>query len=47
MQASSKSTNYDCIKALQSYILGILRPRDKSKEITGMKCLLLDKETVW
>jgi hypothetical protein len=36
----------DCIRAITHYINKILRPRDKTKEISGMKCLLLDKETV-
>ncbi len=35
----------DCIKAVQQYVNKILKPRDKAKEISGMKCLLLDKET--
>ncbi len=35
----------DCLRAISSYINKILRPRDKAREISGMKCLLLDKET--
>jgi hypothetical protein len=36
----------DCIRAVSHYVNKILKPRDKSKEISGMKCLLVDKETV-
>ena len=36
----------DVIKAVQGYINKILKPRDPSKAISGMKCLLLDRETV-
>lgn len=36
---------HDCIRAVQHYVNKILKPRDKAKEIPGMKCLLLDKET--
>ena len=43
--AASAPTPADCIKAVQSYVSKILKPRDKAKEITGMKCLLLDKDT--
>jgi hypothetical protein len=47
--ASSTATSAapaDCIKAIQHYVNKILKPKDKTKEISGMKCLLLDKETV-
>lgn len=43
--SSSAAAPADCIKAVQSYVSKILKPRDKAKEITGMKCLLLDKDT--
>jgi len=43
--ASSSTAPSDCIKAIQHYVNKILKPKDKTKEITGMKCLLLDKET--
>jgi hypothetical protein len=44
--AGAGSGPSDCIKAVQHYVNKILKPKDKTKEITGMKCLLLDKETV-
>ena len=44
--SSSSTAPSDCIKAIQHYVNKILKPKDKTKEITGMKCLLLDKETV-
>lgn len=43
--AGGASQTADCIRAIQSYINKILKPRDKTKEISGMKCLLLDRET--
>jgi hypothetical protein len=36
----------DCTKSVASYLNKILRPRDKAKEIPGIKALLLDRETV-
>lgn len=36
----------DVIRACAGYVNKLLRPRDKAREISGMKCLLLDKETV-
>ena len=36
----------DVFRSCASYVSKLLRPRDKAKEISGMKCLLLDKETV-
>ena len=45
MSAASSAAPHDCIRAVQHYINKILKPRDKAKEISGMKCLLLDKET--
>ena len=45
MAAPAAASPHDCIKAVQHYINKILKPRDASKEISGMKCLLLDKET--
>ena len=44
--AATDGSGGDCIKVVQSYINKILKPRDKTREIPGMKCLLLDKETV-
>lgn len=44
--AASSGAPHDAIKAVQGYVNRILKPKDKSKEVLGMKCLLLDKETV-
>lgn len=43
--ASSAAAETSCVKAMQGYLTRILRPKDKTKEINGMKCLLLDKDT--
>lgn len=36
----------DCIRAVQHYILKMLRPKDVAKAIAGAKALILDRETV-
>lgn len=36
----------DVIRAISGYLNKILKPRDVTKQISGMKVLLLDKETV-
>ena len=36
----------DAIRAIAHYIKTMLKPKEKEKEISGMKTLLLDKETV-
>ena len=36
---------YNCIKAVQQYINRILKPRDAQHAISGMKCMLMDKDT--
>lgn len=36
----------DCIRAVQHYILKMLRPKDAAKAISGAKALILDRETV-
>ena len=35
----------DCVKAMQSYLVKILRPKDATRAIDGIKALLLDRET--
>jgi len=42
---SSASAPSDCVKAMQSYLNKILRPKDVSRAIEGTKALLLDRET--
>lgn len=37
---------YNCLGAIRSYLDKIIKPKDKSKEINGMKALMLDRETV-
>ena len=39
-------TQADCIRAVQHYILKMLRPKDVAKAIAGAKALILDRETV-
>lgn len=39
------ATEANCIRAIGHYVNKMLKPKDKTKEIPGMKCLLLDKET--
>lgn len=43
--AALPASNADCIKAIQGYLTKILKPKDSSKAIEGMKALLLDRET--
>ena len=46
MAASSASAaETSCVRAVQFYVNRMLRPKDRSKEVGGMKCLLLDKDT--
>lgn len=46
MASLPASEQFNCIRAISSYINKILKPRDAAKQIPGMKCLLLDRETV-
>ena len=41
--AASTAAPADVVKAIQGYVNKILRPRDASKAIPGMKALLLDR----
>ena len=43
--AASAADATNIVRAAQGYLQRILKPRDKAKEVQGMKCLLLDKET--
>ena len=43
--ASSAAAETSCVRAVQFYVNKILRPRDRAREVTGMKCLLLDRDT--
>jgi len=43
--SSSAAAETSCVRAVQFYVNKILRPRDRAKEVTGMKCLLLDRDT--
>lgn len=36
----------DCVAALAAYVGRILKNKDRTRDIPGMKCLLLDRETV-
>lgn len=42
---ASAASPPDVIRAVQSYINKILRPKDPAKAISGMRCLLLDAST--
>ena len=42
---ASSQAHFDVVKALQGYIHKILKPKDASRVIGGMKALLLDRET--
>ncbi len=43
---ASTAPQADVIRAISGYLNKILKPRDVTKQISGMKVLLLDKETV-
>jgi hypothetical protein len=43
--ASAAASETSCVRAVQFYVNKILRPRDRAREVTGMKCLLLDRDT--
>jgi hypothetical protein len=43
---ASSGSPYNCLGAIRSYLDRIIKPKDKSKEINGMKALMLDRETV-
>ncbi len=43
---ASAGAPYNCLGAIRSYLDKIIKPKDKSKEINGMKALMLDRETV-
>jgi vacuolar protein sorting-associated protein 45 len=45
--SSAPETALDCMRAVSSYVTKMLRPRDKerAREVSGVKVLLLDKET--
>lgn len=45
MASGSSAAPLDCIRGISHYVSKILKPRDKTKEISGMKCLLLDRES--
>lgn len=36
----------NCLGAIRHYLDRIIRPKDKDKEIKGMKALIMDRETV-
>ena len=42
---SASAADANVVRAVQTYVNRILRPKDKSKEVSGMKCLLLDRDT--
>lgn len=46
LHAARFAAQADCIRAVQHYILKMLRPKDASKAISGAKALILDRETV-
>ena len=37
---------FNCLGAIRHYLDKIIKPKDKDKEIQGMKALILDRETV-
>jgi len=43
---ASAGAPYNCLGAIRSYLDKIIKPKDKTKEINGMKALMLDRETV-
>lgn len=43
--AASASAHSDVIRSVQGYINKILKPKDPSRAVDGMKALLLDRET--
>jgi hypothetical protein len=43
--AATGAPHSDSIKAVQGYINKILKPKDASRAVDGMKALLLDRET--
>ncbi len=46
MASGASAPQLDAIRAISYYIKTMLKPKEKEKEISGMKTLLLDKETV-